>query len=149
MQARVWNEDSEKYEEVYKNKLISIPAKGTYDKDGLPSNFVTMDYSEGNNFLGTYTPIIRDGLGNDKRLKKLRIERIDGTHQELKSVIIPCPRCGLKFHTQDEIDNHIMANHLADLDKKSRDEFVQSQEAAPKRKPGRPPKEPQAEVVAS
>lgn len=146
MLARVWNDHTEKYEEEFRGNLISIPSKGSFDIEGLPSNFVTMEAHDANQFLGQYTPIIRDGMDNDLKPKMLRREVINGTETKLVATTAICQRCGMKFHTDKELDSHVMANHLDDLDKKSRDEFVGTK---PKNKGGRPRKNPVQTEVAS
>lgn len=99
MQARVWNDDSKPYREMFKEQLIEIPSKG----------FVEMDFFEANLFMGQFTPIRKNGLGDELTCKRLRLERI-GAPDEAK----PENRCNLckgKFDTANELKLHSEAFH--------------------------------------
>lgn len=65
MQVKVWNDDKNTYEELFRDKKIVIPAGG----------FIEMGRAEANKFLSQSTGVKVDGAGRHLAPKKLRIER--------------------------------------------------------------------------
>jgi hypothetical protein len=99
---RVWNDHTEEYVEEFRGDTVRIPAKG----------FVEMGESDANQFCGQHTPIIRDGLGNDLKPKKLRRERLPhAATQTLDSKYFVCQVDRQMFETQSALDAHIAAHH--------------------------------------
>lgn len=64
--VKVWNDNVHPFSQKFKGQEILIPAK----------NFIEMDYSAAQQFLGKPSPIKRDGMGQQDPVsyKMLRIE---------------------------------------------------------------------------
>jgi hypothetical protein len=63
MFVEVWNDDNRDWVDDFKDEKIVIPAR----------SFIKMSRSEANQFVGRWSPPIRDGAGRDLRPKMLRI----------------------------------------------------------------------------
>ena len=118
---RIWNDNTVAYKEEFGDKMVTI----------LPGKFVDMEADEAVRFMGTYTAIQLDGMGNQKveSMKKLRREIIeplfdDGSGNYLQkktpaSDEFKCTVCGKECMDQEHLDGHINAQHLDDMvDKK-------------------------------
>lgn len=107
--AKVWNDytvdfKGEKvtkpYVEKFRDEKIEIP----------PGKFIEMDKFDALQFVGQYTPVRKDGLGNDLQPKKLRVELIP-EKEAAKPVEIKCMACQGKFDTDKELALHTDAYH--------------------------------------
>ncbi len=110
-QAQVWNDFSKEHVEMFKGDEIRIPAK----------SFINMNWSDAVQFRGQYTPIIRDGLGNDLKPKMIRLVRVEAVVEEPKD--FTCQMDGKSFANQAELDKHIAENHtesMVDADAKKK-----------------------------
>ncbi len=106
--VRVWNDNEFPYKEKFKDVDVTIQ----------PRKFIEMEMTEAVEFLGTFTPIVRDfdGQPDPKSFKRLRIERTSkGVPQVTKPIELTCQMCGFEAKTQKELDTHIDENHLSDL----------------------------------
>ena len=100
--ARVWNDWSKEHVEDFRGETIRIPAK----------KFIVMSWPDAVQFRGQYTPVIRDGLGQDVRPKMIRLEKIDAGAPEFpEAPKFVCQMDGAKFDSQEELDAYIAANH--------------------------------------
>ena len=97
--AKVWNDHKDVYVEKFRDEEIKIPA----------GKFVEMDKFDAMQFVGQYTPVIKDGLGNDLRPKMLRVEV--APDKEVKPVEYTCQACKGKFDTEKELVLHSDAFH--------------------------------------
>ncbi|HNI02018.1 MAG TPA: hypothetical protein PLO94_06675 [Chitinophagales bacterium] len=109
----VYNDDEKDYEEIFKGETVSIPGKSS----------VIMDKADAHAFKSQYRPIIRDGLGRDMVVKKIRIEPIfeEENIEEAPQKFI-CMIDGQEFPTQEELNRHIRNNYsdlLSEEGKKS------------------------------
>lgn len=106
--VRVWNDNEFPYREKFKDNEIVIQ----------PRKFIEMELNEAVEFLGSFTPIVRDADGqpDPRSYKKLRIEK---TAKQVpvvtKPVELTCQMCAITFKNQKELDDHIDENHLSDL----------------------------------
>jgi hypothetical protein len=123
MQVKVWNRNTHPFKQDWNGQSISIAAKG----------FILMEEGEAHEFLGSYSPVIRDGGGQpDPRFKKdLIIEKISEKKEGPSPEDHTCNKCGIPHATKEDLEKHIDLNHLDDLE---------DQEVATKRR-GRQKKE--------
>jgi hypothetical protein len=61
--VEVWNDHTEDYKEKFRDRVITVPAKG----------HIVMPRSEARQFLAQYSPMMKDGKEQDVYPKKLRI----------------------------------------------------------------------------
>ena len=121
----VFNDNVHPYKEVFREKTIEIPPKG----------HVMMEHDEAVMFLGTMVP---PKLGADNEhlpegFKMLRIIKKKDLEKETKPEKIKCHSCGKEFADQASLDDHIVNEHLdqiedeevaKDLDRKAYDRKV-------------------------
>lgn len=104
--AKVWNDWKEEHVEDFRGEKIVIPSKG----------HIVMEWPDAVQFRGQYTPIIRDGLGNDVKPKMIRLEKIDASAPEFPSrKKFVCEADGVSFDSQEELDAYIVANHTENM----------------------------------
>lgn len=103
--AKVWNDHDKDHVEMFKGDEIRVPAKG----------FIKMEWSEAVQFRGQYTPIERDGMGNDLKPKKIRLEKmpVELSGNEAQQFI--CQMDRQEFSSQEELDEHIKLNHMEQM----------------------------------
>lgn len=107
MQAKVWNRGTNEYSEMFKGKMVVIPAGG----------FVEMDAHEANTFRGQFTAPIRDTQGRDLNPKPLFVEVIrplEAEKEETKSFV--CQKDGSIWPSEEALNNHIAKNFKDSLD---------------------------------
>lgn len=98
--ARVWNDNTQTYTEKYQDAVISIP----------PKQFIEMEYSDAVQFASAYIPIHRDGIGNFKNPKMIRVEKI-GMTAEPEKISPKCHLCKEEFQTERELVIHSDLKH--------------------------------------
>lgn len=117
--VRVWNDHTEDHVEEFRGDKVVIKAKG----------FVEMPYPDAVQFRGQFTPIIRDGLGNDLKPKRIRIERgaAPAPVVETKKTFT-CMACVEDFPSQEKLDDHTADKHLDEvLDKDAKEKLAKRQ----------------------
>lgn len=106
--AKVWNDHvtdhegkkvTKPYVEKFRDEVVSIE----------PGKCVEMDKFDALQFVGQYTPVKKDGLGNDLVPKKLRVEFIPDPTPKVTE--IKCQMCLGKFDTDKELALHSEAHH--------------------------------------
>ncbi len=104
--AKVWNDHNKEHVEKFKGDEIRIPANG----------YIEMPWQEAIQFRGQYSPIIRDGLGNDLKPKKIRLEKksVESSDANIAPIFM-CQMDRQEFGTQAELDEHVRINHLESL----------------------------------
>lgn len=98
--ARVWNDNSYPYQEVFKGEKIYIPAK----------SYIEMDEDEAHQFRGTYSPpkLNVDGVHLPEGFKIIRVERLSG-----EAVVAPkidelqCLACKYKGSNPADLEEHL------------------------------------------
>lgn len=127
--VEVWNDNKFPHKEVFKGDTIAIPAGGK----------IVMEEDDAIDFRGQYFQIVKDGadVQTPQSYKKIRIGR-KLTNEDLASEAVAldlvCQKCGYKATSKTDLDEHIKANHLEDLEDQELAEKI-------KRGPGRPKKE--------
>jgi hypothetical protein len=102
--ARVYNDNTETYQEEFRGEMIIIKPKG----------YVEMPWAKANAFRGAFTPMVRDGMGRDLKPKMIRIiadpgERIkDQSSKGVQGFI--CMRDGAMFNSKSELDAYTKAH---------------------------------------
>jgi uncharacterized C2H2 Zn-finger protein len=103
--VRIWNDNDFPYRETWKEKEIVIASR----------KCIEMELNEAVEFLGTFTPIIRDADGQpDPRFfKRLRMEKTSKALPTIaKPINLTCQACGIIAKNEKELSDHIDANHL-------------------------------------
>ena len=111
--AKVWNDGDKDWIEEFRGEQVKIPAKG----------HVMMNLFDATQFKGQYSPIIRDGLGNDLRPKRIRVERIADGGEVIKVPEHVCMSCGKDFENSEILQAHIYSSHkeqMVDQDAKKK-----------------------------
>jgi hypothetical protein len=136
--VQVWNDHSFAWEENFKSKKLTIPGK----------SFIELPFYEAYEFKGQYVNLLKkaDETEDEKTQKRIRCEEaewkaiqdIPAGEDDDGQEIFACnaKECKKLFTTESALIKHSEKDHAG--------EFVVDQEAereAPKRKPGRPPKE--------
>lgn len=97
--ARVWNDHTRSYSEIFRDGELTIPAKG----------YVDMEEPEAVLFMGQYAPVKRDGHGNDLVPKMLRLEILDGSQTERPE--FRCMSCNKVTMTAADLELHVHDAH--------------------------------------
>lgn len=102
MNVRVWNDNTKVYSEELDGEVITIPAKG----------FVEMSRGKGMKLVQSFTPVLKDGMGNHLNPKMLRVEFHEGRYKQVlkeeeknRSMLT-----GQMYPSAAELENHILAN---------------------------------------
>ena len=109
MQVAVYNGNIYPYKEKFRDEEISIPSKG----------HIMMDNDEAVLFLGTMNRPVLDADGNHtpEGFKMLKILGA-GEAKPVDEVILRCAACNNVFGTEGELQSHILASHVNQLDNK-------------------------------
>src|SRR3990167_6556242 len=105
--VRVWNDHTKEHVEMFKGDLIKVQAQ----------NFIEMDRLDAIQFVGQFTGIVRDALGNDLRPKKLRLDDSVIPKTPEKIVQFKCMHDNKEFSSQKELDMHVLETHVDSLHK--------------------------------
>lgn len=116
--ARVWNDHTEEHVEEFRGEILRIP----------PKSFIELPWPSAVQFRGQYTPILRDGLGQDLKPKKIRLERIDDAAPKFAPPAsnFICQACTKPFKTQKSLDAHIAENHVEQMADEDAQEEIRS-----------------------
>ena len=69
--ARVWNEHTEEHVEEFRGEILRIP----------PKSFIELPWPSAVQFRGQYTPILRDGLGQERVAgERITFRQFTGVH---------------------------------------------------------------------
>jgi len=124
MQVYVRNDNAFDHNEEFNGDKIHIPAGGK----------VKMDRMKAIQFLGQFTPIVLTGQGtpDERFIKKLRIESIEGEKPEEVKPVFRCEKDGKEFKTQDELDRWIEENYADEIIDEDAQKKVKKRAAARK-----------------
>jgi hypothetical protein len=111
MRVKVWNDDFREWNEMFKDEPIKIAAHG----------YIEMSKAEANQLVSQYSPVARDGRGEDIRPKKLRIEMdpeeyAEHVDQPLKYTALD----GKQFRTTQGLKNYEAKMRIEVSDDKKR-----------------------------
>jgi len=114
--VKIWNRGEKEYTEKFKGKEIVIAAR----------SYVTMEHSEGAQFMGRYAPTEKNALGDYIRCKPLSLERIDPDSKEVFKGEVKCALCNqpfkdeldLKLHSEDAHAESMVEKETRELAKK-------------------------------
>lgn len=104
MQVKVWNDNTIKWEETFKDAKIIIPAKGS----------IEMEFYEAHEFKGQYFPptMRGDGTQDPKTFKMIRIEVPPQTEDEDEGMeLFSCHSCRKVFTTEALLTKHSESEH--------------------------------------
>lgn len=109
MLVKVWNDHSKDYSEKYDDKIYLIKAK----------NFIELDEDEARELVRRWSPIIKDGAGNDANPKMLRMEydpylyakKMGQPIDDEDKPVFTCMACNKTFESQKGLDTHIKIKH--------------------------------------
>jgi len=106
-QVAVYNANIYPYKEVFREKEVVIPSKG----------HIKMARDEAVLFLGTYSPPIlnADGVHMPQGYKMLKILGI-GAKELVTEPDVKCNACGMKFANDSDLEAHVVATHLDQLE---------------------------------
>lgn len=133
MRAKVWNDNTCEWTEMFKGEKVTIPA----------GKYIEMEFYDAHEFKGQYSPIkIKpDDTQDPKSFKMIRVVKVtqeDGELDDSKQVF-PCNLCKKVFTTEAALIAHSAKEHA--------DQMIvdpSAEEEVPKRKPGRPKRDAEA-----
>ncbi len=126
--VEVWNDNKYTHKESFKGDEIEIP----------PGQCILMEEDDAIDFRGQYFPTKKDGGGQQipQTFKKIRLGKVVSKDAEAAAPALDfvCQKCGYKATSKIDLEEHVNANHLDDLEDQELAEKI-------KRGPGRPKKE--------
>jgi len=108
MKVAVFNDNIYPYKETFRDKAYEIPAKG----------HIELEEGEAKLLLRSMNSVLlnADGQPLPESYKKLRILRNRNELPSSKQEAFTCHSCAKEFSSQEMLDDHILENHLEQID---------------------------------